>query len=145
MKETGNTFSYGKCWNFGKMLKAHVGDKTFTEVCKTEDWILLKKNRQLSDNQIYYIRRGFLGKPFEDTSKKDEGNTDTLADELFPFGTHKGKKFADLPDRYITWLSEQDWLHKWGNVELYVKRRLEKLNEGKASKEEIAEFMKFKV
>jgi uncharacterized protein (DUF3820 family) len=140
-----NTFSYGKCWNFGKMLKSHVGDKTFAEVVKTQDWINLKKNRQLTDNQIYYIRRGFLGKPFEDTTERDKPNSDTLDDELFPFGVHKGKKYSEVPDRYIEWLADQPWLDKWGNLVIYTKRRLEKMNEGKATKEEIEEFMKFKL
>jgi uncharacterized protein (DUF3820 family) len=30
----------------------------------------------------------------------------------FPFGKHKGKTLADIPDTYLDWLIGQDWFVK---------------------------------
>jgi len=31
-------------------------------------------------------------------------------DITMPFGKHKGELLCDLPDNYISWLLEQDWV-----------------------------------
>lgn len=144
MTPTSNTFSYGKCWNFGKLIPTEFKG-TWKELISSHEWIEFKTRRGLTDNQIYYIKRGFNGKPFEDDTERSKENSDILDDELFPFGAHKGKKFAEIPDRYYSWLLEQSWLDKWPTVAVYAKRRQEKINDNKASAEEIEEFMKFKV
>jgi hypothetical protein len=28
---------------------------------------------------------------------------------IFPFGKHKGRKLADIPDTYLDWVVGQDW------------------------------------
>lgn len=138
-----NAFSYGKCWNFGKMVRSEVTG-TWKEMWANPHWIEFRGKHMLTDAQIYYIKRGFMGKPMEDTSVADQPNNpnkDPLDDEIFPFGTHKGKKFAELPNRYITWLIEQEWIEKWPMVHLYAKRRSDLIKENTPTKEEIKQLL----
>ena len=41
---------------------------------------------------------------------------------IMPFGTHIGKKLRDVPDDYLFWLWDQNWLErKYPGLYLYVK------------------------
>lgn len=40
-------------------------------------------------------------------------------ESLMPLGAHKGKKMKDVPDEYLLWLSNQDWLK--GDLKAYLK------------------------
>jgi len=131
-----NVFSYGKCWNFGRMVRVEFEGK-WSDLIKRDDWKEFKEKYKLTDNQMFYIKRGFMGIPFA-----DEKQETTLDDEIFPFGKFKGKKFRDLPDKYIRWANEQDWLEKWPTVALYIHRRMEEIRENTPTKEEIKELLK---
>ena len=45
-----------------------------------------------------------------------------LTDEsTMPFGKHKGDKLKDVPNKYLMWLWEQDWLkEKYLGLYLYI-------------------------
>lgn len=40
--------------------------------------------------------------------------------DQMPMGTFKGKPMKDVPAWYLDWLSEQDWIGKWPQVEAYI-------------------------
>lgn len=40
--------------------------------------------------------------------------------DKFPFGAHKGKRYADVPARYLDWAVGQSWINKWPEVVAYV-------------------------
>lgn len=46
---------------------------------------------------------------------------------IMPFGAHKGKQLADVPDSYFLWLWHQDWFaaNKSSELYLYVKGNLD--------------------
>ncbi len=132
MTTKGNSFSYGKCWNFGKMMKEKYGWK-WKELLERDDWKEFMAHFQFTDNQIFYIKRGYLGKPFEDEEPKEH----PLENEIFPFGNFKGKQFKELSIKYLRWLNERDWLDKWPTVALYVRQRIEIEESKKLSPEEV--------
>lgn len=135
-KETiSNTWSYGKCWNFGILIKKNICS-SWSELMKHPPWIEFKKLHKISDNQMFYIKKGFHGKPFENDEK------DPASAEIMPFGNFKGKPMGDLSPKYIKWLVEQEWLDKWPTVALYARQRHKELESQKLSKEEIANALK---
>lgn len=129
-----NSFSYGKCWSFGKMLREDV-DGPWTDFFKNPHFLEFRGKHMLTDVQVYYIKLGFSGKSFEGESEQPT-NEDN---DIFPFGKYKGRHYKDLPDRYVLWLLEQDWIGKWPNVAVYAKRRADAIKENTPSKEEIKE------
>ena len=134
-----NSFSYGKCYNFGKSIPSEFPGK-WGDLMKNEEWKAFKEKYKLTDNQMFYIKRGFMGMPFSDEKEKT-----TLDDEIFPFGKFKGKRFSELPDKYIVWVSQQDWLEKWPTVALYVSRRMEEIKENTPTKEEVKELLRLDI
>jgi hypothetical protein len=38
----------------------------------------------------------------------------------FPFGTHKGTKYEDVPASYLIWFADQVWAPKWAAPYAYV-------------------------
>ncbi len=43
-----------------------------------------------------------------------------MTDEsIMPFGVHKGKALADVPDAYFLWLWRQEWFARDRRSELY--------------------------
>jgi len=45
-------------------------------------------------------------------------------DVLLPFGKFKGKLICEIPNSYLSWLLDQDWMVKdWPNI--YVQCQLE--------------------
>lgn len=137
-----NTFSYQKCHQFGKSIPNGRGVKSWGELEKDPEWIKFKKSHDITDNQLYYIHLGFVGRPMESTEERDKPKSSNYDDDLFPFGSHKGKKFKELPDRYIKWLSEQSWLDKWPTVGPYVKEKMIELDNNKLSKDDISNLLK---
>ena len=132
-----NAFSYGKCWNFGKMLREKVGvNATWDETVSTKEWSEFVAHHSITEHQLFYIKRGFDGLAFE------ESQSTTLDDEIFPFGAFKGKRFRELSPKYLLWLSLQDWLEKWPTVALYVKQWKQEQEKNTMSKEEIREALK---
>jgi hypothetical protein len=138
---SSNTFSYEKCHNFGKSLPKEW-TKGWGELEKDPTWIEFKKRRGLTDNQLYYIHLGFVGKPFQSTEKRDEKESDVLDDELFPFGIHKGKRFAEIHPNYLRWFLNQTWYEKWPTVAVYAKRKIEDLDNNKLSADEVKNLLK---
>lgn len=128
-----NTFSYGKCWNFGKMVKKEYGG-TWAELNERQDWKEFKGQYRLSDNQIFYVKRGFMGRPFQDEDPIEHNSGDN---EIVPFGKFKGRKFKELSVNYLRWLHEQEWLEKWPTLAVYVHLRIAEEDEKKLSPEEI--------
>jgi len=137
MTTKGNAFSYGKCWNFGKLAKAEY-KMPWKNLIQLDTWKSFVKEYALSDNQLFYIKRGYLGRPFTD----DEPKAHPLENEIFPFGVHKGKQFKQLSIKYLRWLSDQDWLEKWPTVALYVKQRIEIEENKKLPADEIRNILK---
>lgn len=133
-----NAFSYGKCWNFGKMLKDHVKDSTWENTTSTDDWKEFVAKHSLTEQQLFYVKRGFDGLAFE------ESQSTTLDDEIFPFGAFKGKHFRELSPKYLLWLSLQEWLEKWPTVALYVKQWKQEQEKNTMSKDEIREALQLK-
>lgn len=43
----------------------------------------------------------------------------TSRDEM-PFGKYKGTPIKDVPEEYLDWLAEQDWLVKWPKLHLLL-------------------------
>jgi len=133
-----NAFSYSKCWNFGKLIKEEYQCK-WTEIEKMSGWIEFKAKHGLTDNQLFYIRRGFMGRPFQDDS---EPTQNPLDDEICPMGAFKGKRFREITPKYLLWLYSQEWLDKWPNLSLYVKRWKSEQEATQLSKEEIKQALK---
>lgn len=129
-----NAFTYSKCYEFGKMLKAEF--KSSWEVFTKEDeWRRWTKSREISETQIKMIKRGFMGLLY---SGEEVILGSPLDMEIFPFGAqYKGRRFKELPDRYINWLAEQDWLDKWPVVKQYVQLRTASRSSEAATKEDI--------
>lgn len=40
--------------------------------------------------------------------------------DLFPFGSHEGETYSQIPDNYFRWLSQQPWIEKWPDVLAYI-------------------------
>jgi len=40
---------------------------------------------------------------------------------IMPWGKHKGKQMRHVPKLYLTWVSEQDWIHKWPDIDEYIR------------------------
>ena len=132
-----NSFSYGKCWNFGIMAKAEY-NLPWLDFVKTKAWIDFKQRREITDNQIFYIKKGYLGKPFAaEPEFADKEHPNAMDEEIFPFGAYKGSKFGTLSNKYVLWLSEQSWLDKWPQVAVYVKRRIQTIHDSTLSKDEV--------
>lgn len=131
-----NAFGYGKCWSFGKMVKEKFPE--YTELLHIPHFMEWKKLHAITDNQLFYIRRGFMGRPFED----DTESADPLDNQLFPFGTYKGQPFKSLAPKYLLWLAKQEWLNQWPDVALYVKRWKSEQEATQLSKEEIADALR---
>ena len=136
-----NAFTNYKCHAFGKMAVREAA-MSWESMIETKEWKDFVRRRELTKSQIFFIHRGYNGLPMESTEMRDKEESGNLDDELFPFGTHKGKRMSEVPDKYIHWVSEQDWLSKWAIVSLYVKQWKQKRDEGKLSKEEIAEILR---
>lgn len=51
-------------------------------------------------------------------------------DTSMPFGKHKGKPMRQVPMNYLSWLSEQDWLEKWEDLDAYIKGKVDKPQQG---------------
>ena len=42
-------------------------------------------------------------------------------EDKMPFGEHKGKRLGDVPDSYLFWLSDQNWVaRQYPGLHLYV-------------------------
>ena len=131
-----NSYSYGKCWNFGKAVKADR-NVPWKEFITHADWIAFKRKNNITDNQIYYIKRGYLGLSFK------EETSSNLGDEIIPFGKFKGSRLSELSDNYILFLHKQEWLQKWPTVFLYVKQREQEINKDTdLDKDEIRNLLK---
>lgn len=118
----------GKAFGFGRMIPEHFKG-SWEELIRTPDWKKLVESRKFTQETVWYIQQGF------EQANKPQG--DPLDDQIFPFGDFKGKKFSQLPEKYLIWLSRKDWLEKWPTVATYVNRYMDKLKEGQASPEEI--------
>lgn len=47
--------------------------------------------------------------------------SDVFNDEsLMPFGKYKGQKMANVPAKYLLWLSDQEWIKKYPKVFDYI-------------------------
>lgn len=126
-----NTFSIGKCYNFGKMIPGEF-DGSWEDLTNEVQWIEFSDRRQLTDSQITYIKKGFMGLPMIDETP--EGN-------LFPFGNHKGKHFDQVPQNYWDWIEKQEWLDKWPAVKAYSDQRKKQKKELTLSTEEISSIL----
>ena len=125
-----NTFSVGKCYNFGKMIPGEY-NKPWVSFALEDKWIDFVERHQLTEIQISYIKKGFLGLPMIDAV---EGN-------LFPFGSHKGKTFEHVPEKYWDWLSKQEWLDKWPSVKSHCLKRDKEKKESVLSADEVASIL----
>lgn len=126
-----NSFSIGKCWSFGRMIPDEFSG-TWEELLVHPEWQPFVERHELREIQIAYIERGMKGMPFQDPQKEGD---------LFPFGQHKNKTFAQVPDKYWDWLEKQSWLEKWPSVALHVKERLKEKQQSQLSKEDIASIL----
>lgn len=134
-----NALTYERCFSLGQKLRNELSG-TWKEMVGNPNWIKFAKD--FSDNQIYYIKRGFSGKEFLENELSSKPGADTLDDDLFPFGKHKGKRFGELSNNYVKYLAEQDWLPKWPTVASYVARRMGKIKDATLSKDEVANLLK---
>lgn len=125
------TLSNGRCYGLGQLIPAEWPG-TWEELLETQDWEDLIKDRNLGPEQIWYIQKGF-----ENVRNPPEPEAVTDDNQIVPFGKFKGKRFSELPDRYILWLVNEDWLDKWPTLSVYAKKRKEKLSEGQATLQEV--------
>jgi hypothetical protein len=133
------TLTNKRCWEIGKQAKEQFGE-SWESWTSDPKWDSVVKERGLTETQLFYCKLGVDGNPFQDTSLSDESG-DILDDELMPFGKHKGSKFGSLTPNYLRWVNEQPWLEKWPTVALYVKRKLDTLNEQKIDKETVRQML----
>lgn len=123
-----------KLWYFGRLIKnkhAKYSKLKWAELLEEEELILFIHTHSLSAHQIKCIKLGFENRPI--TSLDEQPGK-------FPFGVHKGKRFEDLPERYIVWCSKQPWIDKWPTVKDYIARFF-KDRDGGMTKEEMIAFL----
>jgi hypothetical protein len=122
-----------KLWYFGRSIKRKRPDlknHNWEDLLQEKELILFIHTRSLTGHQINCIKTGFNEEPFENINEYPG---------KFPFGVHKGKRFEDVPERYIVWCSEQDWIEKWPTVKNYISKFLQE-RDGGMTKEEIKQF-----
>ncbi len=51
---------------------------------------------------------------------------------LMPFGKHKDKKLADVPDEYLLWL--YDNAKSWGQLKIYLRENIDAIRQNVNSK-----------
>ena len=66
--------------------------------------------------------------PYENDPKPKKAQAPS-DDDIFPFGTNKGKKYGDIRASYFTWLADQDWLSQWPQVKAYIDENWDALEE----------------
>lgn len=49
-------------------------------------------------------------------------------DYLIPFGKHKGQKIGEVPASYLDWLSGQEWIGDWHEVDKYIRENREEID-----------------
>ena len=50
---------------------------------------------------------------------------DRMKDEdKMPFGKYKGERLADVPENYLRWLGEQEWIDEWPRLKAYIEDAL---------------------
>lgn len=135
-----NALTHRRCWELGNRAREEFKETWESWTSNTEVWESFVKEKGLTDTQIFYAKLGVEGKPFQDTSISDQTG-DILDNELMPFGKHKGQKFGSLTPNYLRWVNEQSWLDKWPTVAVYVKRKLDALNEQKLDKETVKQML----
>lgn len=124
-----NDYSYGKCYNAGKIFKRDRPDISWMRLVTCEEFKQLRIEKGLTDKQVRYIKLGYTGKPFEEEDEQED---------LMPFGKYKGQPMSSLSPKYLRWLLEQNWISQWPSVNLYAKRKIEEQDSNKVSKEEVA-------
>lgn len=50
-------------------------------------------------------------------------------DMPMPFGKHRGTPLREVPADYLIWFAEQEWSNSWPEVEAYVNKHYEQLEE----------------
>lgn len=123
-----------KLWYFGRSIR-HKNTKyakfSWDDLLKEEELILLIGKHSLNAHQVNCIKTGFNGGSHLDINE---------CAGKFPFGVHKGKRFEDVPERYIVWCSKQTWLDKWPTVKNYIAKFFNE-RDGGMSKEEMIQFL----
>lgn len=122
-------FSPGKLWNFGGMCKDHdeFTHLLWDEFVKKDHFKEWAEKHEINETEIEFIKQGWHGENLHAVHTAS----------IFPFGKYKGQTFKNVPVGYLQWTLQQDWLHKWGNLELQIKEYLQEQNLNIASKEDI--------
>lgn len=126
-----NKFTHYKLWRFGGMILEGYQDqepykqgweKLITEV----EWCAFVFRREITEDQILVIKQGYEGFPYAKKTLK-----------LVQFGAHKGSTYEDLSNDYCFWLSKQDWLEKWPDLNHYIKTKFKNMKDNAASSEDV--------
>ncbi len=130
-----NTFTDFKVFTLGQWIKNGHEDYepfqgTWTDFIKSEEFINFKKRREITDKQIAFIKKGFMGFPFENV------------EPIMPFGVHINKRYSEIPEDYFLFLNKQSWITKWPEVAAYCKKLADEKKENEPTKEEIKELLK---
>lgn len=128
----------GKLYGFGVSLKEKGFYETIEQMLSDSVFLSWIKERDVNEIEVQYIRQGFLGEKFCYPSLEDAIDDN----EIIPFGKFKGKRLTEVPEKYIHWLFQKDWLPKFPSLYLAVKNHIDKMNEGAASMEDIKQILK---
>ena len=109
-------------WKVGARII--VGKKRFTE----SEAVNLAKELNVDNPQMEHEAVPFdvadAPKPETATCQSiDTNDFKMLTDyDYMPFGAHINKKMKDVPAVYLDWLSGQQWIGQWPQVNDYIKR-----------------------
>jgi len=141
-----NSYTDYKVYIFGSWIKdghneimPYMG--SWSELLKLEEFTEFRKKHEITDKQLAIVKRGFHGWPIEGLIEGFPEEKTKEDDYDFPFGTHKDKKFSEVPDAYYMFLLDQPWIQKWPAVLMYAKEVNKRLNKNAATPEEIKEIL----
>lgn len=100
---------------FGMAAKESGDYKSYSwdELSSCEEFVLLKHKYSFNSFILECIRCGFIGMPLP-----------SIDDQVITFGKYTDKKFSEIPEHYIEWLSRQEWLDQHPMLCMFVRQSL---------------------
>ena len=135
-----NTYSNYRVFILGSWIRNGHDDiwpyeGTWNELLNDPDFITFREKHSITDEQLVFIKRGFMGLEIEDEEVKEE------VEEKFPFGKYLNVPLSQVPDSHYLFLLTQPLIIKYPSVLNYAKQVRSRMNTGAASKNDIKQIL----
>jgi hypothetical protein len=94
-------------YDFGKLIESKKKYKNWIEVREALKETIEKFS--LTETDIYFIELGF------------NGDNISGSEPLMPFGQHKNNPLDKVPQKYLKWCAQQEWISDWPILYQYLK------------------------